>query len=115
MYRKHRLGTNFHRQAITTKIKPMKICADEELATVITMDYYHPRKLSPRKFNPPSIVTMKICTFTVHQKLCVLILHTRLSFFSPTLWCVCVFVCIFVFSMLLSPPFPFRYYIPYGR
>ena len=33
------LGNNFHGQATPTKIKPTKICTDEELVTAITTGY----------------------------------------------------------------------------
>ena len=49
---------------VPMKIKPTKICTQEELATVITVDHCYPWKLNPSKFHPWNIVSMKICTFT---------------------------------------------------
>ena len=42
------LGT-FSWVGIPTKIKPTKICTQEDLATVIKVDYSYPRKLIPTK------------------------------------------------------------------
>ena len=46
---KFSLRTNFRGQAMLTKIKPTKIWTHEELATVITMGYFHLRKFIPSK------------------------------------------------------------------
>ena len=51
--------------AILTKIKAMKICTHERLATVITVGCFHPQKFIPWKNNQRNIVTTKISTFTV--------------------------------------------------
>ena len=47
----------------THKIKPMKICSQEELATVITVATLTREILSRQKFHPQNIVTTKISTF----------------------------------------------------
>ena len=46
------LGVKFCGQATPTKIKPAKICTDEELTIVITVGYPQPRKFIPTKSNP---------------------------------------------------------------
>ena len=43
------VGDLFLCAQIPTKIKPMKICAHVELATVITAGYPYPRKVIPMK------------------------------------------------------------------
>ena len=61
---KFSLGTNFHGKATPMKIKPMKICTQEELATVIMVGYSHPQKFCTHE----ELVTVIMAGYSHPQK-----------------------------------------------